>query len=98
MAAGARLTSMRYAKLAAGLAVITLAALSFVSAEELVTGRRSVVLEGADSRLVVDVLGGSIVEFQLNDQGLNPLRWANTGPTDEARQMSHFLCGVSFYS
>ncbi len=92
MAAGARLTSMRYAKSAAGLAVITLAALSFVSAEELVTGRRSVVLEGSNSRLVVDILGGSIVEFQLNDQGLNPLRWANTGPTDEARQMSHFLC------
>ena len=83
---------MRYAKLAAGLAVITLAALNLVSAEELVTGRRSVVLEGSDSRLVVDILGGSIVEFQLNDQGLNPLRWANTGPTDEARQMIHFLC------
>lgn len=83
---------MRYAKLAAALAVVTFAAWSHMSAEELVDGRRSIVLQGADSRLVVDVLGGSIVEFNLKDHGLNPLRWANAGPTDETRQMSHFLC------
>ena len=60
--------------------------------EELVEGRRSVVLEGGRSRLVVDILGGSIVDFHLLGSGLNPLRWANAGPADQARSMSHFLC------
>jgi hypothetical protein len=83
---------MRYAQLAFALGVSALIVVSLVSAEEVVEGRRSVVLQGQDARLVVDILGGSIVSFQFNDQALNPLRWANDGPTDKPRQMSQFLC------
>ncbi len=83
---------MRFPKLAFVLAGSALAAMSIVSAEEIFEGRRSVVLQGEEARLVVDILGGSIVSFELNDQGLNPLRWANSGPTNKPRQMSHFLC------
>ena len=61
-------------------------------AEELVDGRRSIVLEGSQVRLVVDILGGSIVDFHLKGHGLNPLRWANDGPDNEPRSMSHFVC------
>ena len=83
---------MRFPKSAFVLAGALLAAMSLVSAEEVFEGRRSVVLQGTDARLVVDILGGSIVSFELNDQKLNPLRWANAGPADKPRQMSHFLC------
>lgn len=83
---------MRFSKLAFALAGSALAVMSLVSAEEIFEGRRSVVLAGQEARLVVDILGGSIVSFELNEQGLNPLRWANSGPTDKPRQMSHFLC------
>ncbi len=69
-----------------------LLALAPIAGEELVDGRRSVVLEGREARLVVDILGGSIVDFHLLGHGLNPLRWANDGPSDQARSMSHFLC------
>lgn len=73
-------------------ALLLLSSGSIVGAEELVDGRRSVVLEGRKARIVVDILGGSIVEFRLRNNELNPLRWNNDGPTDEARSLSHFLC------
>lgn len=62
------------------------------SAETLVDGRRSIVLENEQALVVVDLLGGSIVEFRHKGLDLNPLRWRNDGPADEARSMSHFLC------
>ena len=74
------------------LVVLFLAILPSLAGEELVDGRRSIVLEGRQARLVVDILGGSIVDFRLADHELNPLRWRNDGPTDEPRSMSHFLC------
>jgi len=55
-------------------------------------GRRAAILKGQAAQVVVDLAGGSIVNFQFNDQELNPLVWANSGPTDEARPMSHFIC------
>ena len=54
--------------------------------------RPTLVLSNAEAQVAVDLLGGSIVRFQFNDQKLNPLVWANTGPVTEARAMSHFLC------
>ncbi len=62
-------------------------------AETVVDGRRSVVLESASARLVIDLGGGSIVEFREAAGGLNPLRWL--GPGDEKvalRPMAHFVC------
>lgn len=62
------------------------------NAEVLVNGRPSLVLENEASRLVVDLLGGSFVDFHFRDTQLNPLVWNNEGPSAEPRQMSHFLC------
>jgi hypothetical protein len=56
-------------------------------------GRPSVVLESPAAKLVIDLGGGSIVDFHLATGGLNPLRWI--GPEDESavlRPMAHFLC------
>lgn len=72
--------------------VIGLLAVGPLSVEEPADGRRSIVLEGSQARVVVDILGSPIVDFHLLRDGLNPLRWANDGATDEARSMSHFLC------
>ena len=62
------------------------------SAQTLVGGRPSIVLEGQAAQVVIDLLGGSIVGFQFRDQGLNPLVWNNEGDRSEARSMSHFVC------
>jgi hypothetical protein len=51
------------------------------------------VLNSPAAKLVVDLGGGSIVDFHLAGDGLNPLRWI--GPADEnavLRPMAHFLC------
>ncbi len=61
-------------------------------AQTLEEGRPSLILAGSGARMVIDLGGGSIVQFQRSRQSLNPLRWANSGPAGEARPMSHFLC------
>jgi hypothetical protein len=61
-------------------------------AESRVNGRRAVVLESEQVRLVVDLAGGSIVDFHLRPQGLNPLQWEEPGPPTAPRPMGHFLC------
>lgn len=71
---------------------VLLLATALIAASAQVKERSSVVLEGAESRLVIDLGGGSIVDFRLSDQGLNPLVWANEGPVTELRAMAHFLC------
>jgi hypothetical protein len=71
---------------------MTLAPVS-VQAEVIVNGRPAVVLNSPAAKLVVDLGGGSIVDFHLAGDGLNPLRWI--GPADEntlLRPMAHFLC------
>ena len=59
----------------------------------MVDGRPSVVLESTAAKLVMDLGGGSIVDFHIAPGGLNPLRWI--GPADvnaTLRPMAHFLC------
>ena len=66
-----------------------------VQAETVVNGRPSVVLEGKIARLIVDIGGGSIVDFQLSAQGINPLVFDNIvfEPKEKFfRPMAHFLC------
>jgi hypothetical protein len=74
------------------LLAIVLLLLPIASAATIVDGRESVVLEGGKATVVVDLGGGSIVRFQLNESPLNPLGWNNQGPAGEARSMAHFLC------
>jgi hypothetical protein len=74
------------------LSVMTLARVS-AQAEIIVNGRPAVVLQSPAAKLVIDLGGGSIVDFHLAGGGLNPLRWI--GPADEnavLRPMAHFLC------
>ena len=62
-------------------------------AEVVINGRRTVVVESPSATLLIDLGGGSIVDFHLAGGGLNPLRWL--GPADEnaaLRPMAHFLC------
>jgi len=82
-------SSARRAHFAAAL-ILTVAP---AAAEVLVNGRPSVRLENPAATLVIDLGGGSIVDFHLAGGGLNPLRWL--GPGDESlanRPMAHFLC------
>ena len=53
--------------------------------ESTVNGRRSVVMDGKAAQLVIDVAGGSIVDFHLREQNLNPFRWESPGGPAEPR-------------
>src|SRR5258706_3515617 len=75
-----------------GLSVMMIALVS-AEAEVIVNDRPSVVLESPAAKLVIDLGGGSIVDFHLAAGGLNPLRWI--GPADEnalLRPIAHFVC------
>ncbi|MBI4659034.1 MAG: hypothetical protein HY735_09335 [Verrucomicrobia bacterium] len=63
-----------------------------IIAETTINGRHSLVLENESARLIVDLAGGSISDFHLNNHGLNPLQWESKGGKTEARPMGHFLC------
>jgi len=62
------------------------------SSQEIVKGRRSLVFNSRAAQLIVDIGGGSIVDFHLRSQGLNPLRWGEKGDPAVPRPMGHFLC------
>src|SRR5438445_8304999 len=62
-------------------------------AEVVIDGRRTVVVESPAAILLIDLGGGSIVDFHLSPGGLNPLRWLGPGDENAAlRPMAHFLC------
>ncbi len=62
--------------------------------------RPLLVLDGKAAKLVVDLGGGSISDFHLKSNDLNPLQWdswafsdtPNAEPPMEPRSMGHFLC------
>ncbi len=61
-------------------------------AETAVKGRPALVLNGEVARVVVDLLGGSIADFHLQDQGVNPLSWGREEAGAGPQSMGHFLC------
>src|SRR6476660_691348 len=74
--------------LAAFVMVLVIAPSQFVT-----DGRKTVRLESQTATLVIDLGGGSIVDFHLSGGGLNPLHWLGPGDEDKAfRPMAHFLC------
>jgi len=76
----------------ASLAAIILA-LVMAPAQTVTDSRPTVRLQSPTANLVIDLGGGSIVDFHLSDGGLNPLRWLGPGDEDRAfRPMAHFLC------
>ena len=60
-------------------------------AQTMIHDRPSLVLDGKAAQAAVDLGGGSIVEFQFQDQRLNPLTWTS-GEPGQAHPMGHFLC------
>jgi len=55
--------------------------------------RDLVVLKGEKATVVMDVGGGSIVDFHLAGKSLNPLSWNRPEKGDvEPRPMGHFIC------
>src|SRR5215467_8756818 len=81
--------------LARYIARMTLAALWAAAAHgaTVINGRSTVVVESPAATVLIDLGGGSIVDFHLAGGGLNPLRWL--GPADAnatLRPMAHFLC------
>ena len=72
--------------------VITLLAIgSPMQAETLFNGRPSLILEGKAARLVVDLGGGSLVDFRLSGHRVNPLQW-DPGESAALKPLGHFLC------
>jgi hypothetical protein len=62
-------------------------------AEPSLEGRRQVVLEGSAALVSVDAAGGSIVDFHLSGQNLNPLTWNYPEKGDlKPRTIGHFVC------
>lgn len=62
-------------------------------AESGLEGRNLIKLESANSAVVIDLGGGSIVDFHLKGHNLNPLIWNYPEKGDTApRSMGHFIC------
>src|SRR3954470_15864814 len=66
---------------------VCLAFIGACGAETVVHGRRSVVLSGQAAQVTVDMAGGSIVDFHLQNGGLNPLQWEERGGATSPRPM-----------
>jgi hypothetical protein len=74
------------------LVILILLPMVTTGVESRANGRRVVVLESEEARLAIDLAGGSIADFHLRKQGLNPLQWEEPGATTAPRPMGHFLC------
>jgi len=75
--------------------VIALTVLASIAcwSEPSLEGRPLVELESKSAKVVVDLAGGSIVDFHLLEQGLNPLTWNYPEKGDlEPRTIGHFIC------
>lgn len=60
--------------------------------EVLVDGRPVIVLEGDAARAVVNIDGGAIADFHLEERPLNPLSWREEGDVTGTLWMGHFVC------
>jgi len=80
-------------RLVARAAVLVPLLITVALTETVINGRRTVVLESSAATLLIDLGGGSIVDFHRSGGGLNPLRWLGPGDENAAlRPMAHFLC------
>ena len=88
-------------KMLFALSLTLLLGAAVVGAQNWMKDRPTLVLEGKAAQLIVDLGGGSIADFHLNDQPLNPLSWdswsfskdPSAAPSpDTARSIGHFLC------
>lgn len=72
---------------------VFLALVSVRASQQEINGRKSVVLESAAARIVLDLSGGAIREFKFKDQEINPLSWNTPGAGDSSiHGFGHFLC------
>lgn len=56
---------------------------------------RLIRLENESAQLVVNSAGGSIADFHLVNQNLNPLSWREASDAPGPHWMGHFLCLVA---
>ena len=84
---------MRSRSIVATLSAVVFLGTGTVWSQVTVGGRPSIVLESDAARAVVDIGGGAIVDFHLNERPLNPLSWREEGedPTEHP-WMGHFVC------
>ncbi|HUS08693.1 MAG TPA: hypothetical protein VMZ52_20480 [Bryobacteraceae bacterium] len=75
-----------------GIVMAAVAGLALLHAETMVNGRRAIILEGKAAKLILDLGGGSLVDFHLLDHGLNPLVWGEKSSDPKPREMGHFIC------
>ena len=76
-----------------GLFVMMVSISQMSLSEPSLEGRKQVVLEGETARVGVDIAGGSIVDFHLIDQGLNPLTWNYPEKGElSPHNMGHIIC------
>lgn len=63
------------------------------SAEKSIEGRKLLVLKGQKASVAYDLSGGTMADFHLNGNSLNPFtwNWPDSGDT-AARPMGHFVC------
>ena len=55
--------------------------------------RETLVLESKAAKVVIDLAGGSIIDFRINGSEMNPLTWHYSDEMDtEPRRMGHFIC------
>ena len=75
-------------------ALIMFTVLSYpCSPETGLEGRKQVILENAAACASIDIAGGSIVDFHLTGNQLNPLNWNYPEKGDTSpRTMGHFIC------
>ncbi len=79
---------------------LMVAAMLYTSALYAAENRPTLRLESSVAQLVIDLGGGSIADFHLGEDGLNPLQWdswdfspdPSAEPPLEPRSMGHFLC------
>ena len=77
-----------------------LVAFLWTASHSMADDRPRLVLDGQAATLVVDLGGGSISDFHLKSNPLNPLQWdswsfgdtPDQAPPIEPRSMGHFLC------
>jgi hypothetical protein len=72
--------------------ILILLTFSAAYAQTMVNGRPALVLETKSAKMVLELGGGSVSDFHLPDNPMNPLTWTSKGDPSVPRLMGHFLC------
>lgn len=80
-------------KIVRSLIILTLLTIAVYASTAEARGRKQVEIESENAKVIVDLAGGSIIDFHLKQNPLNPLTWGRPGKPDlRPRSMGHFIC------